>query len=127
MDGEPEFDERPVYLTPLGLSALGIVCHRPLTREERRALGLGNRGLHARDARAEFKKLANKAMIHCSPRNTLYCSFCGKSQHQVKKLIAGPTVFICDECVRLCMGVIEGKGDADTGPEIGFGEHEPDR
>ncbi|HAT34501.1 MAG TPA: hypothetical protein DCS82_02185, partial [Rhodospirillaceae bacterium] len=32
-------------------------------------------------------------------KNTLYCSFCGKSQHEVKKLIAGPTVFICDECV----------------------------
>lgn len=37
---------------------------------------------------------------------TLYCSFCGKSQHEVKKLIAGPTVFICDECVRLCMEII---------------------
>ncbi|MCB1833537.1 MAG: hypothetical protein KDH19_08875, partial [Geminicoccaceae bacterium] len=32
-------------------------------------------------------------------KNTLYCSFCGKSQHEVRKLIAGPTVFICDECV----------------------------
>src|SRR5690242_2721649 len=39
-------------------------------------------------------------------RNTLYCSFCGKSQHEVKKLIAGPTVFICDECVELCMDII---------------------
>ena len=38
--------------------------------------------------------------------STLYCSFCGKSQHEVKKLIAGPTVFICDECVRLCMDII---------------------
>ncbi len=38
--------------------------------------------------------------------NTLYCSFCGKSQHDVKKLIAGPTVFICDECVLLCMDII---------------------
>jgi len=36
-------------------------------------------------------------------KNTLYCSFCGKSQHEVRKLIAGPTVFICDECVELCM------------------------
>ena len=32
-------------------------------------------------------------------KNTLYCSFCGKSQHEVRKLIAGPTVFICDECI----------------------------
>ncbi|MEJ0044459.1 MAG: ATP-dependent Clp protease ATP-binding subunit ClpX [Rhizomicrobium sp.] len=39
-------------------------------------------------------------------KNTLYCSFCGKSQHEVRKLIAGPTVFICDECVELCMEII---------------------
>ena len=41
-----------------------------------------------------------------SDKNTLFCSFCGKSQHEVKKLIAGPTVFICDECVELCMDII---------------------
>ena len=40
-------------------------------------------------------------------KNTLFCSFCGKSQHEVKKLIAGPTVFICDECVELCMDIIK--------------------
>ena len=40
-------------------------------------------------------------------KNDLYCSFCGKSQHEVKKLIAGPTVFICDECVELCMDIIK--------------------
>src|SRR6201746_1529054 len=39
-------------------------------------------------------------------KNTLYCSFCGKSQHEVRKLIAGPTVFICDECVELCMDIL---------------------
>ncbi len=39
-------------------------------------------------------------------KNTLYCSFCGKSQHEVRKLIAGPTVFICDECVELCNDII---------------------
>ena len=39
-------------------------------------------------------------------KNTLYCSFCGKSQHEVRKLIAGPTIFICDECVELCMDII---------------------
>ena len=39
--------------------------------------------------------------------NSLYCSFCGKSQHEVKKLIAGPTVFVCDECVELCMDIIK--------------------
>src|SRR5215510_4673772 len=39
-------------------------------------------------------------------RNTLYCSFCGKSQHEVRKLIAGLAVFVCDECVELCMDII---------------------
>ncbi len=41
-----------------------------------------------------------------SGEKLLYCSFCGKSQHEVRKLIAGPTVFICDECVELCMDII---------------------
>ncbi len=44
--------------------------------------------------------------IQDNSNNTLYCSFCGKSQHEVRKLIAGPTVFICDECVELCMDII---------------------
>ena len=40
-------------------------------------------------------------------RSTLYCSFCGKSQHEVRKLIAGPNVFICNECVELCADIIK--------------------
>jgi ATP-dependent Clp protease ATP-binding subunit ClpX len=48
----------------------------------------------------------NKSTQGGDSKNTLYCSFCGKSQHEVKKLIAGPTVFICDECVELCMDII---------------------
>ncbi len=59
-------------------------------------------------------------------KNTLYCSFCGKSQHEVRKLIAGPTVFVCDECVELCIDIIreENKsslrksGDVPTPKEI---------
>ncbi len=47
----------------------------------------------------EMSKISNSG----ESKNTLYCSFCGKSQHEVRKLIAGPTVFICDECVELCM------------------------
>lgn len=43
---------------------------------------------------------------HSDSKGTLYCSFCGKSQHEVRKLIAGPTVFICDECVDLCTDII---------------------
>jgi len=52
-------------------------------------------------------------------KSTLFCSFCGKSQHEVKKLIAGPTVFICDECVELCMDIIreEHKGSFVKGGE----------
>jgi len=51
-------------------------------------------------------------MTEKNNKNILYCSFCGKSQHEVRKLIAGPTVFICDECVELCMDIIkeENKG-----------------
>ena len=48
----------------------------------------------------------NKSTVGGESKNTLYCSFCGKSQHEVRKLIAGPTVFICDECVELCIDII---------------------
>src|SRR4249920_1865663 len=53
-------------------------------------------------------------------KNPLYCSFCGKSQHEVRKLIAGPTVFICDECVELCMDIIgeENKSLTKSGDDI---------
>jgi len=50
--------------------------------------------------------MANNSSSGGDSKNTLYCSFCGKSQHEVRKLIAGPTVFICDECVELCMDII---------------------
>ena len=45
--------------------------------------------------------------IETEDKDKLFCSFCGKSQHEVKKLIAGPTVFICDECVDLCTDIIK--------------------
>jgi ATP-dependent Clp protease ATP-binding subunit ClpX len=50
-----------------------------------------------------------------SSEKVLYCSFCGKSQHEVKKLIAGPSVFICDECIELCNDIIRDEVPADTG------------
>jgi len=58
------------------------------------------------------------------PEKNLYCSFCGKSQHEVKKLIAGPSVFICDECIDLCNDIVRdelpntelGKAEADALP-----------
>ncbi|WP_028605103.1 ATP-dependent Clp protease ATP-binding subunit ClpX [Ottowia thiooxydans] len=52
-----------------------------------------------------------------SSEKTLYCSFCGKSQHEVKKLIAGPSVFICDECIDLCNDIIRDELPATTEPE----------
>ena len=48
-----------------------------------------------------------------SGEKVLYCSFCGKSQHEVKKLIAGPSVFICDECIELCNDIIRDEIPAD--------------
>ena len=53
-----------------------------------------------------MSKISNTSGGGGDSKNTLYCSFCGKSQHEVRKLIAGPTVFICDECVELCMDII---------------------
>jgi ATP-dependent Clp protease ATP-binding subunit ClpX len=51
-----------------------------------------------------------------SGEKTLYCSFCGKSQHEVKKLIAGPSVFVCDECIELCNEIIRDELPATTEP-----------
>ena len=50
-----------------------------------------------------------------STEKLLYCSFCGKSQHEVKKLIAGPSVFICDECIELCNDIVRDEISADLG------------
>ena len=51
-------------------------------------------------------------------KTTLYCSFCGMSQHEVRKLIAGPTVFICDGCVELCNEILEKEGPHLFGPRL---------
>ena len=63
----------------------------------------GNAGKR-NQANRQGENMASKSQ---SNRTTLYCTFCGKSQHEVQKLIAGPTVFICDECVILCMDIIQ--------------------
>jgi ATP-dependent Clp protease ATP-binding subunit ClpX len=57
--------------------------------------------------------------VKSTTKNTLYCSFCGKSQHEVRKLIAGPTVFICDECVELCMDIVREEKRAASLGELG--------
>ena len=49
-----------------------------------------------------------------TPKNTMYCSFCGKSQHEVKKLIAGPAVFICNACTGLCQKIMEAETETDA-------------
>ncbi|HET7776684.1 MAG TPA: ClpX C4-type zinc finger protein, partial [Azospira sp.] len=54
-----------------------------------------------------------------STEKLLYCSFCGKSQHEVKKLIAGPSVFICDECIELCNDIIRDEIAGDAGGKGG--------
>ena len=53
-----------------------------------------------------------------SGEKLLYCSFCGKSQHEVKKLIAGPSVFICDECIDLCNDIIRDENTADSSASV---------
>jgi hypothetical protein len=52
------------------------------------------------------------AALQHNEKKPLYCSFCAKSQHEVQKLIAGPAVFICDECVALCVAIVEDRPDA---------------
>ncbi|MCU0615264.1 MAG: ATP-dependent Clp protease ATP-binding subunit ClpX, partial [Desulfobacterales bacterium] len=47
--------------------------------------------------------------------DNLFCSFCGKNQTEVKKLIAGPAVYICDECIQLCSEIIEEEGEKTSG------------
>jgi hypothetical protein len=61
----------------------------------------------ARSGALDTAVVSTGGTIIAEASSTLHCSFCGKSQHQVRKLIAGPTVFICDDCVGLCNGVIE--------------------
>jgi hypothetical protein len=51
-------------------------------------------------------------------RSTLFCSFCGKSEHEVKKLIAGPNVFVCDGCVRLCAEMVDQEEWPPIDPEL---------
>jgi ClpX C4-type zinc finger/Glyoxalase superfamily protein len=63
--------------------------------------------VEAAQSGAPGRALPSAGTISPQPDNTLYCSFCGKSQREVRKLIAGPTVFICDECVELCNDIIE--------------------
>jgi len=77
------------------------------------------------DKMGHVRFLCNKRQGLLSRRNTLYCSFCGKNQFEVKKLIAGPTVFICDECVRLCMDIVQDEEKPNRDQEI-FGFGDPD-
>ena len=72
----------------------------PIVRNGRRS-ELTSTGLASWRAKSCMSKISGSDL-----KNTRYCSFCGKSQNEVRKLIAGPTVFICDECVELCLDII---------------------
>jgi hypothetical protein len=76
---------------------------------EQRGIPVDEALAHARRPRPCVRQLgaAMTKPMASEPRG--YCSFCGKSQHEVRKLIAGPTVFICDECVETCAGIIRGE------------------
>jgi len=76
-------------------------------RERTEALDLAARYCGERDNAIAERDAARKELE--SYKNPLYCSFCGKSQHEIKKLIAAPTVFICDECVEVCVRIIDKK------------------
>src|ERR1700693_5239258 len=58
------------------------------------------------------RKVRMSKVTGSDSKNTLYCSFCGKGQHEVRKLIAGPTVFIWDECIELCKDIIHEDNNA---------------
>ena len=71
-----------------------------------KTFGLDNWNILAAKIEAEKPATTAPAPAQAEGKQTLYCSFCGKSQHEVEALIAGPTVFICEECVGLCDGII---------------------
>ena len=73
---------------------------------ERRGIPVDEALAHAR--RRPTLSAALTKSSGADTKHAQYCSFCGKSQHEVRKLIAGPTVFICDECVELCMDIVAG-------------------
>ena len=75
-----------------------------LTEIEATLASLDGKLANLRDALARAFKRLGRAVR--GRRSTLYCSFCGKSQHEVQKLVAGPRVLICDECTDLCHGIV---------------------
>jgi hypothetical protein len=79
-----------------------------------KAFGYENWNILSAKIEATEPRAGNEHTISAETQNdraTLYCTFCGKSQHEVRKLIAGPTAFICDECVDICTDVIEPDDD----------------
>jgi ClpX C4-type zinc finger len=65
-----------------------------------------------------WREEMTKPITHPQQKDTLYCTFCGKTQHEVRKLIAGPTVFICDECIELCMDIIREEDQRDSNASV---------
>src|SRR5438270_607166 len=83
-----------------------IMIHRPALAGFRRRHGIRKASPSSDGSAGPGDGVVMTKSSGSDSKNTLYCSFCGKSQHEVRKLIAGPTVFICDECVELCMDII---------------------
>jgi ATP-dependent Clp protease ATP-binding subunit ClpX len=89
---------------PVVLAGTGMPVAAMRVPGAKAVVGPGGHRYHARPELCGNQASMSKS--NGDSKNTLYCSFCGKSQHEVRKLIAGPTVFICDECVELCMDII---------------------
>lgn len=83
-----------------------IISTKKLMEIEADASRRVDKHMKTADAALAVKREAEEALAAFKAKPTLYCSFCGKSQHDVKKLIAGSTVFICDECVEVSMNII---------------------
>jgi hypothetical protein len=93
---QPTYISHPWVIVDAAGRCLGLVLPGSSTR----TVTISNGSITASDIRADAEQ--KKGETEQKPRETLYCSFCGKSQHEVRKLVAGPNVYICDECVDLC-------------------------
>jgi hypothetical protein len=74
------------------------------------SLGTSRHIRNRRDIHIDEWELRMSNAVEPDSKPTLYCSFCGKSQHDVRKLVAGPRVFICDECVEISMTIVREEG-----------------
>jgi len=109
-----DFDAKDIVRALLdGLKTIEI-AHPEALEPISKAFGYDNWNILSAKIKAAEQPASDERTLPVGPQNdqtTLYCTFCGKSQHEVRKLIAGPTAFICDECVDLCTNIIETDDD----------------